>query len=399
MILCSVCGYEVFRSIDEHILQRHPIIKIDDHSFQLIYKNLTDSYLVIKIKNIRLKFSFFVYRSNSHGGIFRLCTRTDETSDHLYKGDTDYVTQTFIHIELQKFIIQNYANLLTDDTLTIRSCPSIRSRLIPDDLSSLYYHDMINNQYYNRRYINEKLHRLVNINCGTAFLSVEELIENITRMYDLPGNYSLLQKPIMSIINPAFDVSTLSRRPSANLLLPEYRRVKPDIKTKKKIIRLYLEYISEYLNERFKLLPATNKSLYSDTFTIPRIEGVTIEMTYYSVEMQKRIPSEDNNFLVIYALYNIRSSIHTELNGRYSKVFNIIPMTNHLLAGSSLLNNNNINRVGLYRYYMSIGIYLCKIFEYITQARDIAGKSYGDYTFVGDLYTNLFPVNKLYESI
>jgi hypothetical protein len=73
--------------------------------FTSITKNLYNEYLLIKIKNVNLNFTFIVYRSNSHGGIFRLCTRVKPLESGLYKGDTDYTTQTFIHIELQKFIV------------------------------------------------------------------------------------------------------------------------------------------------------------------------------------------------------------------------------------------------------------------------------------------------------
>ena len=116
MTICPICIGIIYRSLDEHIKERHPIITIDNYSFQLITKNLYNEYLLIKIKNVNLNFTFIVYRSNSHGGIFRLCTRVLPHSSSLYKGGTDYTTQTFIHIELQKFIIKNYENLLVDDT-------------------------------------------------------------------------------------------------------------------------------------------------------------------------------------------------------------------------------------------------------------------------------------------
>jgi hypothetical protein len=397
MASCPVCKWEVSRSLEEHIRQRHPIINIDTHSFQLISKNLSDSYLLVKIKNVHLNFTFIIYRSNSHGGIFRLCTKVLPGSSALYKGDTDYTTQTFIHIELQKFIVENHANLLVDDTLNISSCPVFFSKINPNEEKSLLYTQLIDNGYYDRRYKNEILDKLVGIDCGSGFSNVRKIIGDILQMNDLPSIYRLQQK-IMHIINPSFDINTLSRRPSASPLLSEYDRLKPGIDIKKRIMRIYLEYISVYLNSEFTVLPETKRGLYRDIFTIPKIEGVEIQMAYYSVLIKKHTQDiESNNyFTVIYALYNIISPIHKELNGRYSIVFNIIPMKNQMKMASPL-NINRINRIGLYRYYMSTGIYLCKIFDYSSQVRDIAGKSYGDYLFLGDLYTNLFPVNKLYN--
>jgi hypothetical protein len=391
-LLCPVCKWEVFRSLEEHISQRHPSIKIDNHVFQLIFKNLSESYLLIKIKNVNLNFTFIVYRSNSHGGIFRLCTRTDE-SGHLYKGNTNYTTQTFIHIELQKFIIEKSGDLLVDDTINTRSCPLYNSNIREED-PKIKYNALIDNILYERRYKNEVLDKLVGINCGSGFLSVEKMIENILEMHNLPSIYTQLQKNIMRVLNPSFNVDTISRRPSHSPLLVEYKRIKPDVAIRKRIIRTYLEYISAYLNSEFFVLRESNRHLYRDVFNIPKIDGVEIQMTYYSVVIQNK--EDASKFTVIYAIYNIVSPGHRELNGRFSIVFNITPVVNKM-EGASALNINCINRVGLYRYYVSMGIYLCKIFDYVEQVRTIADRSYGGYLFLGDLYTNLFPVNKLYN--
>ncbi len=390
MVTCHLCQAVSSRTLEEHVTERHPVLDIDTQSFQLITKNLNDSYLLVKIKNIESNFSFIVYRSNSHGGIFRLCTLSEPYSSHLYKGDSDYVTQTFIHINLQKFIIRNLAKIIVDDTLRTSTCPYNGSNIKPSD-PLLHYNDMIDNP--RRKYEYKTLDRLVGINCGYGFSNIKEMIEYISGMHNLYSIHSLM-KAFMTIINPSFDVETLSRRPSAytGLILETYGRSNPTIRTNKMLVRTYLKFISSYLKNEFAVLPETIESLYGDTFTIPKIEGVEIRMTYYSVIIKSK-ENDGIKFSVIYALYDILSDIHRELNGRYSITFNIIPIKDQ----SSGANENQINSVGLYKYYMSIGIYLCKIFEYVEQARAVAERSYGGYLFMGDLYTNLFPVRNLYN--
>lgn len=50
---------------------------------------------------------FYVYRSNSEMGFWRYSCIDDMESGHLFKGDYDYVQQTFIHLKLQEFINNN----------------------------------------------------------------------------------------------------------------------------------------------------------------------------------------------------------------------------------------------------------------------------------------------------
>jgi hypothetical protein len=55
--------------------------------------------------------TFFVYSSKSELGFWRLCAMED-IYKQLYKGDYDYVQQTFIHLDLQNFININLDKIL-----------------------------------------------------------------------------------------------------------------------------------------------------------------------------------------------------------------------------------------------------------------------------------------------
>ncbi len=404
--LCKKKSTEII--IEEEIIDRNPIKQIGSNKFQLISKNSTSEYLLILIRNIGYDFRFIVYRSNSHGGIFRLCTRTEEHSRHLYKGLDDYVTQTFIHIELQKFIIENYKNLITDPKLSIDKCPCVQSKINPTDPKSLYYHELVDGENKYRKYNNNI--RILNIlndfKCGEGFADIKTLL---TQLEKGEGGikaigYQEFMWDIFKIFDPKYGTNGPERCVrGSNCPLTSKLKETRDIGIRKKIVRKYLEYISDYLNETFDILPGTNKKLYSDEFDIPKIKDVLISMTYFSVDIQTKIGKtkyenirEISKFTIIYAIYDIKSSTDKILNGRYSITFNIIPMTNNF---DGKIIENSINRLGLYRFYTSIGIYLCKLFDYVEQVGAIAeyDKIVGGYVFLGDLYDGLFPVNRIYR--
>jgi hypothetical protein len=411
LLLCKLCKKTTKRRMDEHISDRHPIIEIGSNKFQLISKNVTKEYLFILIRNIGHDFTFLVYRSNSHGGIFRLCTRTTEGEMHLYKGLDDYVTQTFIHIELQKFIIENYEKLITNPELSIEKCPCVQSKINPKDPDpkSLYYHELVDGTNQYRKYKNNiSILKILNdFKCGEGFANIETLL---TKLEEGKGgilelDYQKFMMDIYKIFNPKYGTNGPEKclRKSSCPLTTKLKETR-DIEIRKKIVRKYLEYISDYLNETFDILPGTNKKLYSDNFTIPKIKDVLISMHYCSVDIQTKSGKtkyeyirEISKFTIIYAIYEIKSSTHKISNGIYSMTFNIIPMTNIV---DDKIVENSINRLGLYRFYTSIGIYLCKLFDYVQQVGAIAeyDKIVGDYVFLGDLYDGLFPVNKLYPS-
>jgi hypothetical protein len=174
-ITCPLCGSISYRSLEEHNKQRHPLKQFKKHTFQLISKKLTEQYLLIKIKNINYNFMFVVYRSNSHGGLFRLCSL--DTPSHLYKGETDYVTQTFIHMDLQQFIVENLGNLLVDPELILDSCP-LTTKTVSDKLT---YYDLIDGENNYRRYKHYLFNSIDNIKCGSGFLDNDENMVNIIR--------------------------------------------------------------------------------------------------------------------------------------------------------------------------------------------------------------------------
>jgi hypothetical protein len=80
---------------------------IDDIRFTLIEKTtLSDGYIVVRIQSSNPitgeNADFWVYRSNSELGFWRLCSSVEGNPTRLYKGNPDefnydYIQTTFIH--------------------------------------------------------------------------------------------------------------------------------------------------------------------------------------------------------------------------------------------------------------------------------------------------------------
>jgi hypothetical protein len=85
------------------------ITKIDDYYFRILNKNNNKDRLIININSSKNKdFSTFnefsVYLSKSDLGCFRLGLKQNYDQKTYYKGEIDYIQQTFIHVKLQEFI-------------------------------------------------------------------------------------------------------------------------------------------------------------------------------------------------------------------------------------------------------------------------------------------------------
>ena len=92
------------------------IIKINNIEFQLLKKFSKKNRKFIVIRSIDNNLEDFkermfeVYSSNSEGGIIRLCTYSNIFNhiDKRYEKGHDYVTSSWINIELQKLIYDKY---------------------------------------------------------------------------------------------------------------------------------------------------------------------------------------------------------------------------------------------------------------------------------------------------
>ncbi len=88
-------------------------------------------------------------------------------------------------------------------------------------------------------------------------------------------------------------------------------------------------------------------------------------------------------------MYEYTDRRNSKYNNNYSIVLNMIPQQD---------NGDNINSLGLYKKFITIGIYLCKPFDYPEQVATLTrGSELLIYYFVGHLYDNLFPIKQIIE--
>lgn len=380
-----------------HKQKHHPIITIGRYEFQLLYKLNEPSYQKIKIRNItQQQIDFIVYPSNSQGNIYRFCS-IDGIS-HLYKGN-DYVTETFLHMDLQKFINHNIGKLIEFDEET---CPT-NTDIIP-------HMDISYKEYMDKRLVkftDKFLDKISELECGKGFSNTYKIIGNIVDIYKgccniLSINHIFVLGGYMTLILRLIDKgSDISKK------VEEFNELYIDLFTKNrngkdsglsydnkhKIMRFYLEFISYYMNSNFDIKFDSVKQLYSTgEFLMKKDVSIKLNFIFYSVIVTNKISNLD--YTIIYAKYKYENSIIKKFNGSYSTMLNMIPH-----SSKDFNNGNDINSLGLYKNFTTLGIYLCKPFDYVKQVKTMAPSiaSSDDYYFLGHVYTNLFPVKQITE--
>ena len=406
---CSIC-------MPYHLESIHLSVKIDAFTFLLVEKyNKVHDYYVVKIKNVDLNLDFFVYRSNSEGGIYRLCTY-DHTNEILYKG-TNYVTTSYIHIQLQIFINKNYDKIpVAKNDLPIsidKLCPDVRSRCNDCGNNIIRYKDFIEKE---DRMDNNKFLKILQIcECGSCFKHIHTLfIKTLNIYYELETavseptkanfwrtvgidnkNIVILKIKLLEFVKKnigyyrtylrTIDFNDLSMDTLRNIIEKEAPKIKLPDDYKIEIFKNYLKMVGDYLKDITEIVRG-KEYLGTYKFIPKKDQQVSLTFNIYSIKL--RIKNSDiYNFIV--AQYEYINTVNPTYNGTYNTILNVVP------------DNVSINRLGLYSKYVNMGIYICKIFEYhehsmatvVGAGRKLSSKS--QYIFIGDLYTDVFPLNLL----
>jgi hypothetical protein len=181
------------------------IIKINDKYFKIIEKIISRRDLVTIHSSSNEDFStyteFAVYRSVSELGIFRLCLFS---FGQYFKGSYDYVQQTFIHIELQKFINNNYdripiivipSNICSNDWLALADhIDDTERKLSIEPFKS----------YYDSHKCGEKIHDTTNMlnKFSEQLEKIYTVVDNPLQLYeyskqDENNNYKIIINKII----------------------------------------------------------------------------------------------------------------------------------------------------------------------------------------------------------
>ena len=387
-LICEHCLKEIeISNKEEHQSKHHPEIAINRYTFKLLYKIEDEKYIRVKIKNIQRDLDFIVYQSNSHCNLYRFCSILSDKT--FYKGDTDYVTETFIHMNLQKFIVENFDYIILKEGE--EDCPHIRddTRLSLEKIKPFW-------EYIKERqtvFDSEKfLIKIAELKCGDGFSNIYKIIGIIVDIQENPINFlpedlisefNALIKNILIISYKKKEIKEENfREELIKLYLDLFRKNENreesglEISDKYKIMRLYLKFISEYMNNEYNIL-SEYKKLYETKFSMKKYPSKNFKFKFFSVDIQHK--ENRKIYTVIFALYT-----YNEAEGTYSIVLNIIPHQD---------NGNHINSLGLYKKVISMGIYLCKPLDYSNQFQTLMRDSKEEeYHFVGHLYDSLFPV-------
>jgi hypothetical protein len=353
-------------------------------------------YIKIKIRNITQQIDFIVYPSNSQGNIYRFCSF--DIGTHLYKGDNDYVTETFIHMDLQKFINDNFHNLVEKP---IEICPMNTDDSHLDLSKSLTYKEYINKRLINLDIDDPFLNITSKLKCGEGFSHIYNIIGIISDIQGTPSKF-LSSDLVVNFNKLITDILLIFGKGKTGDNRREILEIYLELKGKKdkglssdlllenknQIIKLYLEFISFYMFSNYNIKFDTIKHLYdTGEFSMKKIPTIKLNFKFYSIVIENK--HNKHNYTIIWAMYEYTDPHNSKYNNNYSIVLNMIPHQD---------NGDNINSLGLYKKFITIGIYLCKIFEYPEGvATLVRGSELLIYYFVGHLYDNLFPIKQIIE--
>ena len=405
-LVCDCCLQDMPNTIAQisyplwqqgHKKEHHPVITIGRYEFQLLYKLNEHNYQKIKIRNItQQQIDFIVYPSNSQGNIYRFCS-IDGVS-HLYKGN-DYVTETFIHMDLQKFIKYNIGKLIEFD-----------EEMCPTNTDIILHMDISYKEYMDRRLVkftDKFLDKISELECGKGFSNTYKIIGNIVDIYKgccdiLSINHIFVlgayMTGILKLIGKGIDISKKVEEFN-ELYLDLFKKNKLgkdsglSYDNKHKIMRFYLEFISYYMNSNFDIKFDSVSHIYSTgEFLMKKDTSITLNFMFFSVIVTNKISNLD--YTIIYAKYKYKNSRINKFDGSYTTMLNMIPH-----SSKDFSNGNEINSLGLYKNFTTLGIYLCKPFDYVLQVKSMAPAiaSSDDYYFLGHVYHNLFPVKQITE--
>jgi hypothetical protein len=164
-----------------------------------------------------------------------------------------------------------------------------------------------------------------------------------------------------------------------------------------KILTAMVSVFSEYMKFFFTTGAEPSKRLCVIAMPIPS-SPITIQLVIYTRQLQ--FIKDGTRFDLYYAVYTIPNEF-PEIKGTYKTILNLVPSPS--LA----------NEFGMNKQYISTGIYVYKIFDYTHQfpregkplfgeePKKIRGKKQQDtrYVFLGDLLTNMWPLQEITEGV
>lgn len=274
-----------------------------------------------------IKQRFAAYKSNSYS-FWRLLI-SDDSNKMFYKGSVDYIQQTFLHLDLQKYINANYMQLeqVADEYLKY-SNPHFQ--VLPEE----------NNDHPQPR--DSSLFTEVEITQDLYRKSVISAIDSPGRIIELePFNSYMKQEG-----NGCGEVS--AGRDSNLIALSEQIRAMLPINGKPALV--YKDYEHSDLEH----------SLRSDIYRI--ILGAA---------------DKDVQFYFMIFSFDSFGAFNVHKQNQFAPVF--------------MTTNANVMPCGIYANYVPAGNFICKIMDYDWQCLESDVQCTPAYKYIADMYQNIYP--------
>jgi hypothetical protein len=332
----------------------NPQITIDEFTFVLIQVvNLNPRYSeILEIHSYKSSepelepTKFWVYRSNSELGFWRLCVTDDEHKGHWYKG-IDYVQSTFIDIRLQVFINENIS-------------------------------------YFGKKKIYYNIEKNEPNICFTSCPYKSEILEQIN-----DESRIISEEPFLTINN--YDKKSI---PIGCGRIP---RNATDA-----LVNSILQNFSIELKEQYRVINVDFISrLNFDFENILKSEG-----EIYAINLGRKTPhpSLESNNIIIYFMKTKLYFMQTELiqNGHKltKNITRICGKPFHIFPFFITSRYGTITNLGLFNKYIPSGLFICKLFDYgepryqCTVEERANEQCSVNYSYIGKRYSNLFPLNE-----
>ena len=350
-------------------MEKTPLfININDIRFTLIEKTiLSDGYIVVRIQssnlideilaetNHEILADFWVYRSNSELGFWRLCSSVEGNPTRLYKGDPDefnydYIQTTFIHLTLQFFINTNFEEISPIPYLNTQGIIYTLKNKRIGDRDSITNHNLF-------PYDNKKEKKIfVLSNPLTSYY--KDIVDSKDRI--------IQESPFIDLYNEAKCGEQL------NISL--------------------LKQFSDNFQEQYTVdsdLPVDGGK-YDYKF-----EGIIeVEGQINCITLKRNIPdTEQTNNIELYYLDAKLCSLQN--TSEFHKNIEYICIEDkHIMPFLLIPVGTVVNILGLYSKYIISGAYICKLFDYAQQCSPKENKRRQctiNYTHIGYRYNDLFP--------
>lgn len=314
--------------------------------------------------SLDIKRFFILYRSNSDGGIWRFCIQ--EKSGYLLKYSekiSDYITVTFVHIDLQNFINKYY-----DKLDLIKENEPVCYYYYKDPERNTY--DTIYKEVFSEtRYKDLEVFKPLTVfKCGSVLqvTKKKDIEKQITKLEKLPKTY--YTGYMLALIDMFFED-------------------KEEDKYATKLFKQFnVNVLDRYLNHFFNYDAKSIKTIGTFNF---KLKDKSLNYVYkqINITLNNNNPKEilEKNkglyFTVLYADYTYTDKLSKKYTGKYNIILNIIP------------SDAVINRYGLYSDFITAGYLICKPIEYIIQSpwlKDPERNIDSTYKFIGDTAANVW---------